>query len=84
VDDGLGLALEDGLADGGRVKQIELHRLGAERPYAVGVSGRVEGADHLVPSIDQLGDKPGADSTACPGDENSHCLVLSGSEFITR
>ena len=72
VDDRVGLGLEDGLAHGARVEQIERDRLRPERPHALGVAGRPGGADHLVPSIDQLGDEPGADRTARSCDEDSH------------
>src|SRR5262249_21590981 len=72
VNDRLGLGFEDGLANGARVEQIERDRLRAERPDTLAATWRPEGADDLVPLIDQLRDEPGADGTARPGNENSH------------
>jgi hypothetical protein len=78
MDDRLGLGFEDGLPHSARVEQIERDRLRAERPYPLAVSWRPEGTDHLVPSIDQLGNEPGADGTARPRNENSHDVLPSG------
>ena len=47
-------------------------RLRAERPYPLGPPGRAERADHLVSSIGQLGEEPGADRTARSDDHDSH------------
>jgi hypothetical protein len=74
----LALGLENGLAHGGRVEQLERYRLGPELAYTLGLGGRSGGADHLVPSIDQLGDEAGADRTARPDDEDSHRVLPSG------
>ncbi|HEY6775104.1 MAG TPA: hypothetical protein VI122_01185 [Thermoleophilaceae bacterium] len=78
VDDRVRLGFEDGLPHGARIEQIERDRLRPQRPYRVGVSGRPEGADHLVPSIDQLRNEPGADGTARPSNEDSHRVLLFG------
>lgn len=72
VDDRVGLGFEDGLAHGARVEQIERDRLRPERPDTFGVSRRPGGADHLVSSIDQLRNEPGADRTARAYDEDLH------------
>jgi hypothetical protein len=64
MDDRVGRGGEDGLAHGPRIEQIERQRLRPERPYTLRVAGRPVGADHLVASIGQLGDKPGADGAA--------------------
>ena len=55
MDDRLGRGLEHRLAHGARVEQIERDRLAPERPQTFGVARRPVGADHLVPSFDQLG-----------------------------
>ena len=73
---GLGLDFEHGLAHGACVEQIEHDRLRAERSNTFGVSRRPRGADHLVSSSDQLRNEPGADSTTCPRNENSHHVLL--------
>ena len=78
MDDRVGLGFEDGLAHGARVEQVEHDRLRPERPYAFGVLGRRGGADHLVPSLDQLGDEPGSDRTARSCNEDSHRVLLFG------
>jgi len=77
VDDRVGFGFEDGLAHGARVEQIERDRLRPEHPYTLGVSRRVEGADHLVTSIHELRNEPGADSTARARNEDSHRVLLS-------
>src|SRR6266542_6268125 len=76
VDDRVGLGFEHGLAHGARVEQVERDRLRPERPYTLGVSRRPEGADHLVPPVDQLRNEPAADRTARPSDEDSHVVLL--------
>jgi hypothetical protein len=77
MDDGVRFGFENGRTDGSSVEQIERDRFRPERPYPFSVSGRVEGADHLVPTIDQLGNEPGADGATRASDENSHRGVLS-------
>jgi hypothetical protein len=77
VDDRVGLVFEHGLSHGAGIEQIELDRLRAERPQAFVVSWGPEGADHLVSSIDQLGNEPAADGTARPRNENSHHVLLT-------
>jgi hypothetical protein len=77
VDDRVGLGFEDGLAHGASVEQVERNRFGSERAQTLGVSRRPERADHLVALIDQLRNEPGADRTARPGNEDSHCVLLS-------
>jgi hypothetical protein len=72
MDDRLGLGLEDGLAHGTRVEQVERDRLRPERPYPLGVSTRPRGADHLVAPINELRNEPGADRTARSRYEDSH------------
>src|SRR6185312_6482324 len=72
VRDRVGVRPDDGLAHGARVEEVELHRLRSERPYPVGATGRVEGADHLVPALDQLRHQPGADRAACSCYEDPH------------
>ena len=72
MDDRVGLGLEDGLAHGARVEQIERDRLRPERPYPLGGSARPRGADHLVAPIKELGNEPGADRTARSRYEDSH------------
>jgi hypothetical protein len=42
------------------------------------MSRRPERADHLVASIDQLGDEPGADGTARACNEDSHRVITLG------
>jgi hypothetical protein len=61
-----------------RMTQVELDRLGPQRAHASGVSGRPEGADHLVPSLCQLWNEPVAYRAARPCDEDSHRVLLSG------
>ena len=78
MDDRLGPGFEYGLADGAGVEQIERDRLRPERPDPLSVGGRPEGADHLVTSIDELRNDPGADRTARPSDEDSHRVLLFG------
>jgi hypothetical protein len=77
MDDRVGLGFEHGLAHGARVEQIERDRLRPERPYTFGVSGRSRGADHLVPSIDQLRNEPASDRTARSCYEDAHRVLLS-------
>ena len=72
MHDRVGLGLEDGLAHRASVEQIEHDRLRAERPQTLDVARRPGGADHVMPSIDQLRNEPGADRTARPCNENSH------------
>jgi hypothetical protein len=82
VDDRVGLGLEHGLAHRARVEQIERDRLRPERLHAFAVSGRPERADHLVPSVDQLRDEPGADRAARSCYEDSHrCLLVTSAGF---
>ena len=50
----------------------------SESTDPLGVGGRPEGADHLVTSIDELRNEPGADRTARPSDEDSHRVLLFG------
>jgi hypothetical protein len=77
MDDRVRLGLEDGLAHGARVEQVEGDRMGPERAQPLGVAGRAERADHLVPSVDQLGNEPAADGAARSCDEDSHRVLLS-------
>jgi hypothetical protein len=77
VGDRVRLGREDGLAHGTRVEQVELDRLRPERAYGVCLAGRAVGADHLVPSVDELGYEPAPDGAAGAGDENSHGFLLS-------
>ena len=77
MDERVGLGFEDGLAHGARVEQVERERLGSERPHTFAVSGRPEGADRLVASLYQLSNEPASDRAACPGDEDSHRVLLS-------
>ena len=76
VNDRLGLGFEHRLAHRAGVKQVEGDRLRAERPHAVAASRRPERAGHLVASIDQLGNEPGADRTARACNEDSHRELL--------
>jgi hypothetical protein len=55
-----------------RVEQVEHDRLCPQRVQAFGLVGRAGGADHLVASVDELRDEPGADGAARPRDEDSH------------
>ena len=77
VSDRLGLGFAHGLAHRAGVEQIEGYRLRAERLHAGRVSRRPERADHLVPSVHELGDEPGANRTARSCNENSHRVHLS-------
>ena len=77
VDDRLGLGFEHAPPHRGRVEQIERDRLRAERPHALGAVSRPERADHLVASLDELGDEPGADHTARSYNEDSHRISPS-------
>ena len=76
VDDRVRLGLEHGPAHGRAIEQIERDRLGAERPYVFRFLGRRRGADHLMASVDELGDQPGADRTARSCNEDSHRVLL--------
>ena len=76
VDDCLGLGFENRLAHRAGREQVERDRLRAERPDTLTVSRRSERADHLVASIDQLGNEPGADRTARACNEDSHRELL--------
>jgi hypothetical protein len=77
VDDRVGRGAEDGLPDGLGIEQVELDRLGAELPHAIGALRRGRGTDHLVAGLDQLGDEPGADGTVCSCYKDSHWVHLS-------
>jgi len=72
VDDRVRFRLQDRLSYGARVEQIERDRLRPERPQTLGAGGRVVGADHIVPCVDQLGYEPGSDRTAGSCYEDSH------------
>ncbi len=76
MGDRLGLALQDGLAHGAGVEEVERDRRGSELLDTPGMPRRAEGADHLVSCIDQLANEPGADGTACPCYENAHHVLL--------
>src|SRR4051794_36856175 len=78
MDDRFRLRLEDGMAHGARVEQVERDRLRAERAHGGGASRRVERAGHLVPSIDQLGHEAAADGTGRAHHEDSHRILLFG------
>jgi hypothetical protein len=78
MNDRLGLGFEHRLAHRAGIEQIERDRLRAKRPHPLAMSRRPERADHLVASIDQLGDEPGADRTARTCDENSHGVIPLG------
>ena len=77
VDDRVRRGLEHGPAHGRAIEQIERDRLGAERPEVLRLLGRPRGADHLVASLDELGDQPGADRTARSCNEYSHWVAPS-------
>jgi hypothetical protein len=72
VDDRVRLGLEHGSAHGRAIEQIERDVLRAERPYVFGLLGRPRGADHLMASVDKLGDQPRADRTARSYKKDSH------------
>ena len=76
VDDRLGFAFENGLADCPRVEQIKHDRVGTERPEPLAASRRPKRPDHIVASLDQLGNEPGTDGAARAGNENSHRVLL--------
>ena len=78
MDDRVGLGREHGLAHGAGVEQVERDRLRPERPDALAVPGRAEGADHLVAAIDELRDEPAADGSARSCQENSHRVSPCG------
>jgi hypothetical protein len=77
MDDRVGLRREHRTAHGGRVEEVERDRLGAERAYAFSTLGRGGRADHVVSSLDQLGNEPGANRAARSGYEDSHRILLS-------
>src|SRR4029077_5028295 len=66
-----------------RVEQVQRDRLGAQRPYPVGVARRPMSADYLVPVLDELGNEPGADRTGLPHDEDSHSALSRVRSEIT-
>jgi hypothetical protein len=61
-----------------RRDRADRDRLRAKRAHALAMSRRPERADHLVASIDQLGDEPGADRTARACNEDSHRVIPLG------
>jgi hypothetical protein len=75
MDDRVGLGHEHGHAHGVCIEQIERDRLRTQGPEAGVVSGRPEGAGHLVPTLDQLRHDPGANRSARACYEDSHRLT---------
>jgi hypothetical protein len=57
MDDRFGPGLEDGLAHSMRIEQVQLDRPGTQRAQAFRIPGRLERADHLMPSLNQLRDE---------------------------
>src|SRR5215216_953331 len=73
-----GAVFEHGPAHGEPVEQIDGERIRTERSQALRAPRRPERPDHLVPSLDQLRNEPGADCTARTCDEDSHRLPPLG------
>ncbi len=76
-----GSRLEHGLAHCPGVEQIERDRLRAQRPYAFGACRATCRCRSPRALLDQLGNEPGADRSACSGDEDSHRVLLSLSGY---
>jgi hypothetical protein len=81
MDDRIGCGIDDRLANGVAVEEIERDRLRPERPKTLGVPGRPESADHLVASIDQPGNESCADGTARPRNEDPHHVLPVSSRW---
>jgi hypothetical protein len=76
MDDRFGPGLEDGLAHSMRIEQVQLDRPGTQRAQAFRIPGRLERADHLMPSLNQLRDEAATYGAARSRNKHSHLFLL--------